>query len=287
MAFKNEQEAKQYWRENVRLMLVLLVSGFIFAFTLQREMFPESRPDKLLISAIYPGVQPEDVEKAVTVKVEEAVRSLEGIEKVESQIGEGISFVTLTIAQSVSNVDALMQEVRNELDAIQDLPDDEILCEVLQLIKASDKPRNLSHWVSKAAQIRDLPHRVAGQLAEKGIVTADEKKVLWVFSRRIYPELDGTFEDEIRQRMAALMFGNAAADARTTVLVALARHAGLLKENFAPAELEQHQERIANLASGNILAEGATQETIKAIQTAIIVAAIVPSTVASTVATGR
>lgn len=106
------------------LMLVLLVSGFIFAFTLQREMFPESRPDKLLISAIYPGVQPEDVEKAVTVKIEEAVRSLEGIEKVESQIGEGISFVTLTIAQSISNVDALMQEVRNELDAIQDLPDD-------------------------------------------------------------------------------------------------------------------------------------------------------------------
>ncbi|MCR9198119.1 MAG: GPP34 family phosphoprotein [Planctomycetaceae bacterium] len=169
----------------------------------------------------------------------------------------------------------------------QDLPDDEILCEVIQLIKACDKPRNLSHWVSKAAQIRDLPHRVAGQLAEKGIVTADEKKVLWVFSRRIYPELDGTFEDEIRQRMAALMFRDAAADARTTVLVALARHAGLLKENFAPAELEQHQERIVNLASGNILAEGATQETIKAIQTAIIVAAIVPSIVASTVATGR
>ena len=42
------------------LMLVLLASGFIFAFTLRREMFPESRPDKLLISAIYPGVQPED-----------------------------------------------------------------------------------------------------------------------------------------------------------------------------------------------------------------------------------
>ena len=106
------------------LMLVLLAAGFIFAFTLQREMFPESRPDKLLISAIYPGVQPEDVEKAVTIKIEEAVRSLEGIEKVEAQVGEGISFVTLTLAQSVGNVDVLMQEVRNELDAIQDLPAD-------------------------------------------------------------------------------------------------------------------------------------------------------------------
>ena len=106
------------------LMLVLLAAGFICAFTLQREMFPESRPDKLLISAIYPGVQPEDVEKAVTIKIEEAVRSLEGIEKVEAQVGEGISFVTLTLAQSVGNVDVLVQEVRNELDTIQDLPDD-------------------------------------------------------------------------------------------------------------------------------------------------------------------
>lgn len=106
------------------LMLVLLVSGFIFAFTLQREMFPESRPDKLLISAIYPGVQPEDVEKSVTIRIEEAVRSLEGIEKIDAQIGEGICFVTLTISQSISNIDALMQEVRNELDAIQDMPED-------------------------------------------------------------------------------------------------------------------------------------------------------------------
>jgi len=32
MAFKNEQEAKQYWRENVRLMLVLLVIWFVVSF---------------------------------------------------------------------------------------------------------------------------------------------------------------------------------------------------------------------------------------------------------------
>lgn len=106
------------------LMLVLLAAGAIFALTLQREMFPESRPDKLIVSAVYPGVQPADVEKAVTIKIEEAVRSIEGIEKVESQIGEGINFTTLTLTQSVDDVDALMQEVRNEIDSIQDMPDD-------------------------------------------------------------------------------------------------------------------------------------------------------------------
>lgn len=106
------------------LMLVILAAGVIFAITLQREMFPESRPDKLMVSAVYPGVQPADVEKTVTIKIEEALRGLEGIEKVESQIGEGISFTILTLAQSVNDVDVLMQEVRNEVDSIQDMPDD-------------------------------------------------------------------------------------------------------------------------------------------------------------------
>lgn len=106
------------------LMLVILAAGIIFAITLQREMFPESRPDKLMISAIYPGVQPEDIEKSVTIKIEEAVRSLEGIDKVESQVAEGVSFTTLTLDQSVDDVDVMLQEIRNEVDSIQDMPDD-------------------------------------------------------------------------------------------------------------------------------------------------------------------
>lgn len=106
------------------MMLVILAAGVIFAITLQREMFPESRPDKLMVSAVYPGVQPEDVEKAVTIKIEEALRGLEGIEKVESQVAEGISFTTLTLSQAVDDVDVMLQEIRNEVDSIQDMPDD-------------------------------------------------------------------------------------------------------------------------------------------------------------------
>ncbi|MEP3481779.1 MAG: efflux RND transporter permease subunit [Fuerstiella sp.] len=105
-------------------MLVILTAGAVFALTLQREMFPESRPDKLMVSATYPGVQPEDIEKAVTIKIEEALRGLEGIEKVESQVAESISFTTLTLSQSVDDVDVMLQEIRNEIDSIQDLPDD-------------------------------------------------------------------------------------------------------------------------------------------------------------------
>jgi len=106
------------------MMLVILFGGAIFAFTLTKEMFPESRPDKLAISVIYPGVQPAEIEKAVTIKIEEAVRGIDGIEKVDSTVNEGRSSTILTLFNEVDDVDTVLQEVKNEVDALQDLPDD-------------------------------------------------------------------------------------------------------------------------------------------------------------------
>ena len=106
------------------MMLVTLVAGSAFAFTLVREMFPESRPNAIGISAFYPAVQPEELEKAITIKVEEAVRDIEGIEKVSSTVQEGFSSTILSLYNEVDDVDVVMQEVKNEVDALEDLPDD-------------------------------------------------------------------------------------------------------------------------------------------------------------------
>ncbi|NOX53913.1 MAG: efflux RND transporter permease subunit, partial [Planctomycetes bacterium] len=106
------------------LMCVILFAGCMFAFTLTREMFPESNPDKITVTAIYPGVQPAEIEKAVTIKIEEAVRDLEEIEKIDSSISEGFSRTLLTLYNEVSNVDTVVQEVKSKVDAIQDLPEE-------------------------------------------------------------------------------------------------------------------------------------------------------------------
>ena len=106
------------------LMLLILLAGGIFAFTLVREFFPESRPDKIMIAAVYPGQQPEEVEKSVTIKIEEAVHDIEGIEKVDSRVSEGVSMTTLTLYSDVPDINIVVQEVKNEVDALADLPDD-------------------------------------------------------------------------------------------------------------------------------------------------------------------
>ena len=105
-------------------MMCTLIGGSVMAMTLVREMFPESRPNAINIVAVYPAVQPQELERAVTIKIEEAVRDIDGIEKVDSTVSEGMSSTRLTLFNNVTNVDAVLQEVKNEVDALQDLPDD-------------------------------------------------------------------------------------------------------------------------------------------------------------------
>ena len=160
---------------------------------------------------------------------------------------------------------------------------DDLLDEFLQEILVSKKPRTLQYWVSKAANMSGLKHRIAKQLCKLGVLRQDERKVLWFFNRRVYPELDGSYEDEIRNRMGKVMFDEAAEpDGPTAVLIALASHGGLLKANFPREELRQHKSRIKKLAKGDILAAGATKSAIEAVETAIIVAAIIPAIVVTT-----
>ncbi len=106
------------------LMLVIIAAGMVCALTLTREMFPESRPEKLLITTIYPGVSPQEIEKVLTIKIEEAVRDVEGVDKVDSTVIEGMSATRLSLLPGIRNVDRVLQEVKAEIDAIEDLPVD-------------------------------------------------------------------------------------------------------------------------------------------------------------------
>ena len=160
----------------------------------------------------------------------------------------------------------------------------DVLDELLDQMESNDKPKGLRDWVFAASKIKQLNHRIAESLCELGVLKQDERKILFVFSQRIYPELDGTWEDSIRKRMADIMFfPESKADPRTGVLIAFSHHAGLLTNNFAKEELRQHKDRIAKLAEGEYFAAEATKSAIQAVQTALMVATTVPILVATTV----
>ncbi len=108
------------------LMLAILVGGIFSALTLVREMFPESRPNQVLISTSYPGATPLEVEKGVALRLEEAIKDVEDIEKIETQISEGISTIIVTLTHDVDDLDQKVNDFKAAIDAVprDELPED-------------------------------------------------------------------------------------------------------------------------------------------------------------------
>jgi len=160
---------------------------------------------------------------------------------------------------------------------------DPLIDECLGKIVTAKRPASLQTWVSRLAGVKNLKHRVAEQLCKRGILRGGEDKILLIFTRRIYPEVNPDPERRIIERLREAIFSDSEdIDPRTTVLVSLAHNADLLKNVFDTKELKRRKARIKQVIKGEMTGKAA-KEAIEAVQAAVTVACIMPAiTVAAT-----
>ncbi len=104
------------------LMIAIMVVGLFSFRSMQRESFPNFDIDIILVSVPYPGAAPQEVEEGICQKIEEAVRSLEGIKKVTSVAAEGSGSVIIELTTGSRSPDRILDEVRSEIDRIPSFP---------------------------------------------------------------------------------------------------------------------------------------------------------------------
>lgn len=161
---------------------------------------------------------------------------------------------------------------------------DELLDECLSRMATAKRRERLQNWVTRIGNQSGLRHRVAQNLCRKGVLRADEDRVLWIFRRRIYPERDPRFERHLVERLRRAIFNDAPrVEARTLLLVALAHGTNLLHLVFPRRELRARQARLKRIVAGD-LAGRAAQAAVQAAQAACV-AAITVTTMAATAAT--
>lgn len=162
---------------------------------------------------------------------------------------------------------------------------DPVIDECLQKVVGAKKRAQLQTWVSRFASVKNLKHEVARGLCRRGILKADEDKVMRIFTRRIYPEIDSKPEREINDRLREAIFTDTDwVDPRTVVLLSLAKSADLLKVNFDKKQLKTRKQRIEQVVNGEMTGKAAS-DAIAAMQAAVMVAVIVPTIIATTSAT--
>jgi hydrophobic/amphiphilic exporter-1 (mainly G- bacteria), HAE1 family len=104
------------------LMFALLVGGLVFGSQIRREFFPQTDPTMVLITAPYPGAAPDEVERALATKIEDAIRDLRDIKEVSSTVAESVASVRVEFESGV-DIDVKVADVKREVDALQDLPE--------------------------------------------------------------------------------------------------------------------------------------------------------------------
>ncbi len=100
---------------------VVLMFGLFSVFTMKRSFFPELEPNTISVSVLYPGASPTEMEEGVTIKIEQAVKGLEGIEQINSTSVENMSQISIQ-AYPKTEMEELLNEIENAVNSINSFP---------------------------------------------------------------------------------------------------------------------------------------------------------------------
>jgi len=104
------------------LFTILILLGLFSATKIKYALMPEITTATVVVTTVYPGAGPNEVQQSVTIPIEDAVASLTGIEEIMSTSIENLSIVTLSLALD-ADIDVSVQEATQKINSIlADLP---------------------------------------------------------------------------------------------------------------------------------------------------------------------
>ena len=105
------------------LALAFVIAGLaaLLSGRVRREVFPEITPNIVTVAVVYPGATPTEVELGVCQRIEEAVASITGVDKVTATANEGAGTVVIETLQD-ADVNRVLDDVKNRVDAITNFP---------------------------------------------------------------------------------------------------------------------------------------------------------------------
>ena len=104
------------------IVLFILVGGFFSYKTLFREMQPGVQDRYVTVDVGYSGVDPQEVEESIILKLESSLASVQGVKRMRSTAYEGRASVRVSPLDGYS-IDELKEDVQASVDSITTFPD--------------------------------------------------------------------------------------------------------------------------------------------------------------------
>ncbi len=140
------------------VLLFVIGAGLMSLSRIQIEFFPDMDINYIVVSVPYPGATPEEVEKAICLRVEEAVREVDFIKQIRAVAREGAGVVTVEFDRS-ADMDRALDDMKQAVDRITTFPEETEQPEVTQAVQRNQ--------VMSVALHGDVPRRTLKELGEQ------------------------------------------------------------------------------------------------------------------------
>jgi multidrug efflux pump subunit AcrB len=160
----SESAVKNY-QFTIVIFLLLVALGIYSFLKIPQAEDPEFPISIFPVIAIYPGASPADIEQLVVDKVEESLNELEDIERIKSEIKDGVAVIVIEFS-SDSDPDKKYDEILRQINSIRSsLPQDLYSIETLK-IQAGNTNIIQSALISDRAEYKEL-RRYAEKLKDE------------------------------------------------------------------------------------------------------------------------
>ncbi len=103
------------------IMIVICIAGVFALVSLQKRINPKFELEEVNIEVPFPGASAREVEEGIVVKIEEALRGMEGIEKIRSTSADNWGSINVEISEGF-DMNKAIQDIKNAVNSINSYP---------------------------------------------------------------------------------------------------------------------------------------------------------------------
>ncbi|MCP5439603.1 MAG: efflux RND transporter permease subunit [Chromatiaceae bacterium] len=154
------------------LMVVMLLAGAWGLANLNVQFFPNFEVEVVSVRTVWSGASAEDVERSITVPLEQTLRTTDGLDKMTSTSSQGLSLINLEFPEG-TDMGAATNRVEELVNAVRNLPAEAEATEVSHMLRYEPVARLLVHGPPDIRELRPLVRRIERELLDRGIAKVD------------------------------------------------------------------------------------------------------------------
>jgi len=150
------------------LMAILIILGSYSLIKLNRQFFPNFALDYVTVRVVWPGASAEDVERSITVPLEQALRTVDGAKEMTSTSTRGLSIIVIEFEEG-SEMGVALDDVKQFVSNVRYLPSDSEDPVVSKVARYEPVATIILTAEGELEELRPLAFEFERQLLDKGI----------------------------------------------------------------------------------------------------------------------